>query len=106
MTNQGTLRGAIIGCGYFGQIQHEAWMRIPGVELVAACDMDLERAESFAHRAYASAEAMLAAERLDFVDIATRAESHLPLVRLAATFKVPAICQKPSGSLTGGRPSV
>jgi hypothetical protein len=40
------------------------WMRIPGVELIAACDVDLEWAEGFAHRAYASAEEMLVAERL------------------------------------------
>jgi predicted dehydrogenase len=38
---------------------------------------------------------MLRSQRLDFVDIATRPESHLPLVRLAAEHGVPVICQKP-----------
>jgi hypothetical protein len=38
MTHRGTLRGAIVGCGYFGRIQLEAWARITGVEFVAACD--------------------------------------------------------------------
>jgi len=32
-------RGGIVGCGYFGQIQLEAWGRIPGAEIVAACDL-------------------------------------------------------------------
>ena len=34
-------------------------------------------------------------ERLDFVDIVTRVETHLPLVRLAVERKIPVICQKP-----------
>jgi len=38
---------------------------------------------------------MLHREELDFLDIATRAESHLPLVRLAVSAGIPTICQKP-----------
>src|SRR3546814_15009891 len=38
---------------------------------------------------------MLAAERLDFVDIATTPPSHRALVELAARHGVPVICQKP-----------
>jgi predicted dehydrogenase len=89
------LRGALIGCGFFGRIQLEAWHRMPDVEIVAACDPDLDRAKQAAPRAYAEPEAMLAAEQLDFVDIATRPDSHLPLVRLAVAHRIPAICQKP-----------
>jgi predicted dehydrogenase len=88
-------KGGIIGCGFFGQIQLEAWRRIGGVEIVAAADPDLERARRSAPRAYASAEAMLDAEKLDFVDIATRPQQHLELVRLAAARTLPVICQKP-----------
>jgi predicted dehydrogenase len=73
----------------------EAWRRMPSVEIVAAADPRLERAERFAGKAYRSAEEMLAREPLDFVDIVTRAETHLPLVRLAAGRKLPTICQKP-----------
>ena len=40
------------------------------------------------------AEEMFDGERLDFVDVATRPDSHLPLVRLAAGRKTPVICQK------------
>jgi predicted dehydrogenase len=89
------LKGGIVGCGFFGQIQLEAWRRMEDAEIVAAADPDLDRARKSAPRAYASAEAMLDGERLDFVDIATRPEQHLELVRLAATRKLPVICQKP-----------
>lgn len=89
------LRGALIGCGYFGQIQLEAWRRIPEVEIVAACDLDLEKARRAAPSAYQSAEEMLEKERLNFVDIATRADSHLRLVELAARHGLAVICQKP-----------
>lgn len=89
------LRGGIAGCGYFGQIQLEAWSRMPEVRIVAAADPDLERARRSAPAAYASAEEMLAREQLDFLDIATRPDSHLALVELAAAHKLPVICQKP-----------
>ncbi|MGH9628997.1 MAG: Gfo/Idh/MocA family oxidoreductase, partial [Bryobacteraceae bacterium] len=86
------LRGAIIGCGFFAQFQIEAWRRMPEVELVAACDLDPARAKAAAPQAYASAEELFAREELDFVDIATRPESHLALVELACAQKVPIIC--------------
>jgi predicted dehydrogenase len=38
---------------------------------------------------------MLDRERLDFVDIVTRVDTHLPLVLLAVQRKIPVICQKP-----------
>lgn len=60
-----------------------------------AADPRLERAEKFASRAYRSAEEMFDHEPLDFVDIVTRSECHLPLVRLAAGKGIPVICQKP-----------
>ena len=96
------MRGGLIGCGFFAQNHLSAWrdMRSDGVELVAVCDVDRAKAEAAAERfgvarAYADAGAMFAAERLDFVDIATRMESHGDLVRLAAGRGVHAIVQKP-----------
>jgi predicted dehydrogenase len=88
-------KGALIGCGFFGQIQVEAWRRMEEAEIVAACDLDEAKAAASAPRAYTSPEEMLDRERPDFVDIATRPESHLPMVRLAAERAIPVICQKP-----------
>ena len=90
-----TLKGGIIGCGWFAENHRQAWLRIPGVEIVAAADVHLERAQRFAKRAYTSGEELLDREQLDFIDIATHAASHLPLVRYAAGKKIPTICQKP-----------
>jgi len=89
------LKGGIIGCGFFAERHIEAWRRIPEVEIVAAADPRLDRAQRFANRTYRSAEEMLDREPLEFVDIVTRVETHLPLVRLAVERRIPVICQKP-----------
>ena len=96
------MRGALIGCGFFAQNHLNAWrdMRADGVELVAVCDTDEGKARLAAEtfgvpHFYTDAAKMLEAETLDFVDIATRMESHLALVELAAKAKVAAIVQKP-----------
>ena len=90
-----TLKGAMIGCGWFAENHRQAWLRIPEVEIVAAADLRLDRAQRFANRAYSSAEEMLECEELDFVDIATHAASHLHMVSLACKKRIPIICQKP-----------
>ncbi len=88
-------KGGLIGCGFFSQHHLQAWQRMPNVEIVAACDLSIERAQAAAPHAYASAEAMLQAEDLDFIDIATRSHTHLELVSLAAQRGIAMICQKP-----------
>lgn len=89
------LRGAVVGCGFFAQFHLDAWRRIDGVQIVAACDPDLERARAAATRAYRTWDEMLAVESLDFVDIVTRPDTHLAFVEMAAAAKLPIICQKP-----------
>lgn len=95
----GDLRGAVIGCGFFAQNHLRGWGDVRGARLAAVCDRDPAKAETAARltgaKAYADAEAMLAAEALDFVDIATTMESHEALHALACDAGVPAICQKP-----------
>lgn len=94
------IKGALIGCGFFAVNQMHGWQDLPDVEIVAICDRDQERlrivGDQFAiSRRYLSAEAMFADGGFDFVDIATTVGSHRALVELAASYKVPAICQKP-----------
>jgi D-apiose dehydrogenase len=94
------MRGALIGCGFFAQNQLNAWRDIQDVGIVALCDRNPDRlartAKAFGvDRTYADAAAMLATEDLDFVDIATTAPSHRPLVELAARAGLHVICQKP-----------
>jgi len=95
-----TLRGALIGCGFFAQHHARAWLELAGVDLVAVCDRDRARATAFARpfgvpSAYDDAETMLERETLDFVDIITQASTHSELVALAARHSVNVICQKP-----------
>ncbi len=90
----------MIGAGYFAGFQAEGWKRIPSAEIVAVADPAPGKAEAFARRwaiprAYDSTDAMLAAEKLDFIDIATRPEPHRELAALAARRSLHVICQKP-----------
>src|SRR4051794_14902291 len=98
-------RGGLIGCGYVAAFHLEAWTRQTRGRLVAVCDRERERAEKACAygvcTAYGDAAEMLARERLDFVEICTRPEAHLPLVRLAAAQGVPILCQKPAAPSLG-----
>ena len=41
------LTGVTVGCGFFSRIQMEAWPRVSGARMVAACDLDRPTAERF-----------------------------------------------------------
>ncbi|MGE3270131.1 MAG: Gfo/Idh/MocA family protein [Chloroflexota bacterium] len=97
---QPPLRAGLIGAGYIVERHIPAWQATPDAELVAVCDLNRERAEERARQfgipaVYDSVEAMLDAENLDCVDIATRPESHKALAGLAASKGVNVLCQKP-----------
>jgi predicted dehydrogenase len=94
------LKGALIGCGFFAANHMHAWRDIAGVSIAAICDTNTGRLHEFGEtfgvsRRYTDAHSMLASVALDFVDIATTVQSHRTLVELAASFRVPVICQKP-----------
>lgn len=96
------MRGALIGCGFFAQNHLNAWrdMRSEGVELVAVCDIDHAKAKAASEafgipRYYTDPALLFAAETLDFVDVATRMETHLDMVSLAVANGVRTIVQKP-----------
>ena len=96
------MRGALIGCGFFAQNHLNAWrdLRAEGVELVAVCDIDPVKAKAAAEsfgipRHYTDPAQLFSAETLDFVDIATRMETHKDLVLLALQHGVRTIVQKP-----------
>lgn len=92
----------LIGCGFFAQNHLHSWKDLAGkgADLRAVCDVDPAKAKRAAEafgvsRWYIDAAEMLAAEKLDLVDIVTRMDSHLPLVRLASAAGVGMIVQKP-----------
>ena len=95
------LRGAVIGCGAVSGFHLRGWERIPEVAIVALCDLNRSRAEARAEKLapdahiYDSAEALFAAERLDFADIVAPPGMHKELCLLANSANVHIICQKP-----------
>ena len=96
------LKFAIFGTGFWSLYQIPAWFEVGGAQPVAAYNRTLSKAEQVAKqfgipRVYADAEELLRSEHetLDFVDIISAVETHAPLVRLAAQYHVPVICQKP-----------
>ena len=95
-----TLRGAVIGCGFFAANHLHAWQQIEDVDLVAVCDLDEDKAKAAratfgVPKSYSDAASMLASEKPDFVDIVTTMPTHRPLVELAASLGIPMIVQKP-----------
>ena len=100
------LRGAIIGAGYFSQFHFDAWNRIPEVDLVACCDVDPAKAKMAAEKygvrdAHTDYRTMLDAHEVDFVDIVTRPDTHLEIVRDVAKRSIAIICQKPLAPTVG-----
>ena len=99
------MRLAVIGCGFFAQNHLNGWrdLRAEGIELVAVCDIDATKAEEAAKtfavpRFYGDAGVLLDKEKVDFVDIVTRMETHLQVVKIVAARGVDMILQKPLGS--------
>jgi predicted dehydrogenase len=101
MTTGNAMRVGVIGAGAWGAEAH-----IPGfqacddVAIVAVCDVDAARAEQVARekdvpRAYTSVEAMLAAEQLDVVSIATPTDTHQATAGAAIAAGLHVLCEKP-----------
>ncbi|MCZ7532715.1 MAG: Gfo/Idh/MocA family oxidoreductase [Acidimicrobiia bacterium] len=94
------LKFAVMGAGFWSRYQIPAWFEVGGVELVAVYNRTVSKAETTAERFdvpkfYGDAEELFRNEDLDFVDIITEVGGHAPLVKLAAKYRVPVICQKP-----------
>ena len=94
------LKAAIIGCGKVADAHAEQIRRIPGCELVAACDRELLMAQQLADRfpirsAYSDAAEMLEKAKPDVVHITTPPASHLPLSRLCLEAGCHAYIEKP-----------
>lgn len=94
------LRGAVIGAGYFSHFHYDAWNRLEDVQVVACCDLDASKADQIAQQysidhAYTDYRRLLDEHDVDFVDIVTRPDTHLPICRDVAGRGLAMICQKP-----------
>ncbi|WP_421723426.1 Gfo/Idh/MocA family protein [Bauldia sp.] len=96
------VRVALVGCGFFARNHLFAWkdLAAEGAELVAVCDIDPAKAEAAATEFgvphwYTDMDAMLTAESIDLIDIATRMETHRELVEKTVAAGVATVVQKP-----------
>lgn len=92
----------VIGTGYWSEKHIKAWQFISDAEITGFCDRNkgllFEKAAQFhipTEYCYTSLEEMLSEADIDVVDIITPPETHLELVRLAATAGKHIMCQKP-----------
>lgn len=94
------LKVAIAGAGAISEFHLKGWQAQSGVELVAICDPDVQkaraRADEFAiAHVYTDTARMLSEARPDALDIITPVRTHAPLVRMAAAQGIHVMCQKP-----------
>jgi len=93
------LRVGIVGCGNIADNHVAAYRSIPGVEVIAVCDVDLARARSFAAEraipAAAGSVADLVALGIDALSVCTPHPTHEAVVVEAAAAGVHILCEKP-----------
>ena len=78
-------RVAIVGCGEISKVHAGAWRNLPGIDLIAACDIKLESLASFANafevkHTYKDARTMLERQQPDILAIATTPKAHLEII--------------------------
>jgi predicted dehydrogenase len=95
---------AVVGCGFFAQNHLNAWRDLAkdGVELIAVCDIDAEKAKAAAKnfnvpRWYTDLDALLKNEKPGLIDIVTRVETHREQVLKTVAKRIPTVVQKPFG---------
>ncbi len=98
--DQGPLRVGLVGAGMISRHHLIGWSRADDARVVAICDPVLARAEDRA-RAFAipavhdCVDALLAAESIDALDVASPRDTHADAVRRAIQRGIPVLCQKP-----------
>ena len=96
-----SLRGCLIGAGFFARNHMQAWRDLApeGVAIAGVCDLDGVKAgamaQEFGAMPFTDVGAMLDAVGPDFVDVATTPPSHRALVEICAPRARLVICQKP-----------
>ena len=94
------LRFAVLGTGFWARYQLAAWREVPGARCVALYNRTRSKAEKLAHElevpaVFDDADRLIREVQPDFLDVITDVETHAQFVQLAATRRIPVICQKP-----------
>lgn len=94
------LRFALFGTGFWSSYQLAGWLETGEVECVALYNRTKSRGEALARQfnisaVYDDPTALLDHEQLDFIDICTNVETHLPFAQMGAERGLAVVCQKP-----------
>src|ERR1700740_3452491 len=93
------LKIALAGAGMISWYHLVAWRKLaPRAELVAVCDLDAEHAKRRAQefgipRIYTDRDAMLEAEQIQALDVASPRQTHAAWVEAAADRGIDVLCQ-------------
>ncbi|MGH7604406.1 MAG: Gfo/Idh/MocA family protein [Gemmatimonadaceae bacterium] len=106
MNSEKNFRIALVGCGRISRNHFEAIQKVDGLELVAVCDVDPERAKNAGVQwdvpSYTSLERLLKESKADVVTVATPSGLHAELGIIAAEAGKHVVMEKPMAiSLTG-----
>lgn len=92
---------AVLGAGNWAKEAHiPGWQRDPRAEVVAMCDVELERAQAFAQHfgipeATSDWQAVIARSDVDVVDVVTPSHTHFELAKAALEAGKHVLCEKP-----------
>ena len=92
---------AIVGCGGISKVHANAWRDSDQIDLVAACDDNVQALKSFVDQfevpnSYLDLRTLLESQKLDVLVITTWPSSHLKNVLEAVRAKVKKVlCEKP-----------
>lgn len=94
------MRVAIVGCGQFADAHVQEARKIPGVEVVSVCDLNVHMAHQVAIRFgipshYTDVGTMLRESKPDVVHITTPPSTHLPIGRMAIKHGCHVYVEKP-----------
>lgn len=93
------MRSVIVGCGNIAQVHGRVLTEWVDTRLVGAADIDIHKAETYAHawqtKAYASLEEMLCRERPDVLHICTPHNLHVPMAEYALARDINVFMEKP-----------
>ncbi|RXZ82476.1 gfo/Idh/MocA family oxidoreductase [Paenibacillaceae bacterium] len=94
------MKAAVVGCGGMGRVHARSYAGMKDVELVAVCDLIIEKADEVAlatgATAFQSLDDLLASVQIDVISITVPSYLHKDLVVKAAAAGVHVICEKPS----------
>src|SRR5436305_1051104 len=107
-TRQGNLRVALVGAGYVAQFHRDVLAETPGVNLVAVCDADADRARAAA-RQWGIPNAVGAVEELrdlaiDIAHVLVPPDLHVKVTRALLEMGIGVLIEKPMARPSAGRP--